>query len=74
MLTRIYMKYVNIWIGKKITSIANINIIYWSVCSYSRRGGDGPLSEGIASRKYYFIRVHENLVQHHSNYLMIGMT
>ena len=46
--------------------VANRDLIYWSVRSSSRRGGDGIKGVIIilASCKYHFIKVHENLVQH----------
>ena len=54
---------------EKLSSIyvANMGIIYYSVCSSSKRGGDGVkvVNGGIvisASYKFHFIRVPENLV------------
>ena len=49
--------------------LANMDLIYWSVCSSSRRGGDWlkGVDWGIvilASCKHHFIKVHENLEQH----------
>ena len=46
---------------------------YWSVRSSSRRGigGGGKAIVILASCEYYFIRVHENLVQHPSNDISI---
>ena len=52
-----------------------MDLIYLSVHSYSRIGGDGVKrldgGEGgiviLASCDYHFIRVQENLVQHPSN-------
>ena len=50
-----------------------MDLINWSVRSSSRRGGDGVKGGVVilASCEYYFIRVHENLLQHPSNYISI---
>ena len=54
-----------------------MDLIYWSVHSYSRRGGENVevVDRGyqyfLASCEYYFVRVHENLVQHPSNNISI---
>ena len=57
--------------------VANIDLMYWSVRSCSRRGGDGikVWMGGIvilASSEYHFIRVHEKIVQHQSNNIVKG--
>ena len=46
----------------------NLSLIYWLVPS-SRRRGKGVDKDivNLASCGYYFIRVHENLVQHPNN-------
>ena len=52
-----------------ITGVANMYIIYCIVCSSSRRGegnGDGWGVCILASYKFHFLRVDENLVQHQS--------
>ena len=61
--------YVDVLIVKKLQSIlpANMDLIYWSVRSSSRRGFDAVkgVDEGIiifARCKFHFIREHENLV------------
>ena len=48
-----------------------MNLISWAVRSCSSRGGDGVngVNEGclyLASFEYYFIKRHENLLQHPS--------
>ena len=56
-------------------SSTEIAYIYWSVRSSSRREGLGLRGWNIvilASCEYQFIRVHENLVQHQSNYILIS--
>ena len=50
--------------------VANMDIPYWLVHSYSRWGGGKGLDRNIvilASCEYRFLRVPENLVQHPSN-------
>ena len=54
--------------GGKLSSIlgANRDITHWSVRSSSKRGGDGvkmvDVEVILASYKFNFIRVHDNLV------------
>ena len=48
--------------------LANIELIYWTVRSSSRKGWDGI--KGVDGG-YHFIRVHENLVQHPTNNISI---
>ena len=55
-----------------------MDLLYWSVRSSSWRGGDGVkgVDGGIVilvSCEHHFIRVHENLVQHPSNNISIGL-
>ena len=51
--------------------------MYWLVRSSSRRGGyginvvDGRENSYFSQLKVHFFRVHENLVQHPSNYIEI---
>ena len=59
---------------EKLSSIYvdNMDIIYCSVCSSSKRGGDGVkvVNGGIvilAAYTFHFIRVPENLVEDSSN-------
>ena len=54
---------VDIIAWEKLSSIlvANMEIIYWTVCLSSRR------EVVLASYKFYFIRVHDNLEQDPSN-------
>ena len=59
-----YKKYVDIMPGEKLSSIylANMELIYWSVCSFSRRGWDGVKGVGVvivARCKFHYIREHE---------------
>ena len=61
-----YITYVNIMTGETIY-VANMELIYWSVRSSNRRGGDGVnrVDGGIvilAYYKFHFIREHDNLV------------
>ena len=56
---------------------ANMELIHWSVRLTSRRGEDGVKGmDGciviLASCKYHFIRLHENMVQHPSNNISIN--
>ena len=55
--------------------LANMDLIHWSVRSYSRRGWEGIKGKGciviLASCEQHFIGVHENLVQHQSNNISI---
>ena len=70
--------YVDILTGENSSSIkvANMELVYWSVHSSRRRGGnevrevDGVIVF-LANCKNNFITVHENLVQHPSNYISI---
>ena len=52
--------------GKKLSSnqLANKDLIHWSVSLFSWKGGVGIVI--LVSCEYYFIRVHENMVQHPS--------
>ncbi len=47
-----------------------MDLIIQSVPSYSKRGGDG-CNVILSSCEYHFIIVHENLVQHPSNNILI---
>ncbi len=40
-----------------------MNITYWSVRLASRRGGDGVFVVTLATYKFHFSRVHDNIVQ-----------
>ncbi len=49
-----------------------MGLIYWSVCSFSKRGGDEVkrMDRGIViitSNMFHFIRVHDNLAYDPSN-------
>ena len=54
-----------------------MDLNYWSVRSSSNRRGVGIKGVDwgyiLASWEYYFIRVHENLVHHPSNYISIDL-
>ena len=45
-----------------------MDLMYWSVCSSSRRGGD--LIKGVDGG-HHFIRVYKNVVQHPNNDISI---
>ena len=50
-----------------------MDLIYWSVRSSSRRGGDGVKGYRCFSHlRPSLVRVHENLVQHPINNIWIG--
>ena len=53
------IKYVDILTGKKLTPIwvFNVDLIYWSVCSFCRWGRDGEKGGMVilASWGYYFV-------------------
>ena len=55
------IEYVDILTSDNLQSIqlANINLIYWSIGQFFHR---------VGGEEYNFIRVHENMVQHPSNY------
>ena len=57
--------------GENLSSIwlDNMNLIYWSVCSSSRRGWGYHY---LASCKHDFNREHKNLVQNPSNNISTG--
>ena len=47
--------------GEKLSSIkvGNMDIIYWSVCSSSRRGGNGVKGVNVGER--YFSRLQDSI-------------
>ena len=61
----------------RVASQAYMNLIYCSVCSSSRKGGDVMIIVWMGcfvildSCKYHFTRVHANLVHHPSNDISI---
>ena len=55
---------------------SSMDLTYWSVCLFSRRGGNGVKKVDLGYRYYsqkraLLIRVYENLVQHPSNDITI---
>ena len=73
-----YKKYVDILTGEYLSSInlAIMDLIYWSVGSSSRKGGDrlkgvNGVFVSLASYEHYFIGVDKNVEQHPSNYISI---
>ena len=55
---------VDIMTGRKLSSfqVANIEITYWLVCSSTRKRGVFGGTVILASFKYHFIRVYDNLI------------
>ena len=69
-----YKIVVDILTGENLSSIqvANMDIFYWSVRSFSRRGGNGIGNVvSLDSCRFHVNRIHENLVQHPSNIISI---
>ena len=64
------IEYVDILSGEYFSSIqvANMDYIYWSVCSSSSSLDDWVV---LASHEYHFIREYENLVQQPNNSILI---
>ena len=72
-----YKIYMDILTGENLSSVQlpNMELIYCSVRSSSRRGADGVKRGNVilVSCKHQINRVHENLVQHPSNNIWINV-